>query len=85
MNISDKILVLLSNENQVSLDRLCLLIGRDWEDIKEDVGVMRANKWLHAWTINYASTSKKLERMYAISDAGQEELRRRIAKAQEKP
>jgi hypothetical protein len=86
MDLDDKILVLLASNDQgkdhIESERLCLLLGRDWEELRERIGLMRVSGWIYSWETY--TPNRVLIRCFAISENGKAELKKRIEMAQEK-
>jgi hypothetical protein len=82
MHISDKLMLLL-NVNPtgvklgVSQDELCIQLGRNWDDIREDVGILRSFGWVNCANRCdiYGKKTKEIE--YWLTAVGCKELDRR--------
>jgi hypothetical protein len=73
--LTDKILQVLSINQSTSSENLCLQLGRNWDDLQETVGLLRAQCWV--WREHYYGS----EAFFGLTHKGNQELQRRIQEA----
>lgn len=77
--LTDKVLQVLSMHHATSSENLCLQLGRNWNDLQEIVGVLRAECWV--WREQYYGSS---DAFFGLTHKGNQELQRRIQTATRK-
>src|SRR5271170_1120515 len=82
MHMVDKLLILLNvnpagTKLGVSRDELCTQLGRNWEDLKEDVGIIRSFGWVNCGNRYNLRGEKTEEIEYWLTAFGCTELDRR--------
>lgn len=82
MILSDKLLILMdvgviANRLGISRDELCLQLGRDWDDLKETIGILRSLGYVNCNNRYDMMSNKTSDIEYWLTPNGRAELDRR--------
>jgi hypothetical protein len=73
-------LILLLHHGALTTDDLCLQLGKDWDDIKETIGLMSIRGWIVS-TFPKISEGHHGPRTFMLTPHGKEEFDRRVKEA----